>query len=125
VLIQGGADINAKDSWGHTPLHRAVATGDVETAAMVCAIGADTNAPDVEQRTPLMWAADRLDEEMVRMLLSQGADPTLRDCNRQTAADRGMDRGAGVDASHVLDLLVPNGGGASEWGATTASVTAY
>ena len=50
--------MNCKDSWGHTPLHRSVCVGDVETAALLCAIGADVNSPDVEQRTPLMWAAN-------------------------------------------------------------------
>ena len=44
LLIAAGADINAKASWGRTPLHDAARRGRKEIAELLIAKGADVNA---------------------------------------------------------------------------------
>ena len=50
LLITNGADVNAKDDRGATPLHHAI---DKEIVELLIAEGADVNAKDKRGRTPL------------------------------------------------------------------------
>ena len=52
LLIAEGADVNAKNVDGWTPLHSAAA-GRKEIAELLIANGADVNAKDDKGRTPL------------------------------------------------------------------------
>ena len=51
-LIQAGGDVNEKDKWGFTPLHRASANGQVEVITALLAAGADKTLQDNSGRTP-------------------------------------------------------------------------
>ena len=51
--IAGGADVNAKDEYGGTPLFNAAVNGHTETAELLIAEGADVNAPAKYGLTPL------------------------------------------------------------------------
>ena len=51
--IAAGADVNAKDNWGWTPLHYAALKGHKEIAELLIAKGADMNAVGDLGRTPL------------------------------------------------------------------------
>ncbi|PKM82825.1 MAG: hypothetical protein CVU88_03045 [Firmicutes bacterium HGW-Firmicutes-13] len=44
LLIQEGADINAEDEYGDTPLHHAVTLGKTRIAKILIENGADLNA---------------------------------------------------------------------------------
>ncbi len=57
VLLAAGADVNAKDYRGSTPLHSAAHGGDPQTVEILLASDADIHARDEDNRTPLMWAA--------------------------------------------------------------------
>lgn len=74
VLIEHGADVNAKDDSRKTPLH---VHNDPDIVALLCSHGADVNAKDeYGGRTPLFYAAS---EAAVEGLCNNGADLEARD----------------------------------------------
>jgi len=75
--LADGADVNATDEVGWTPLHRAVIgshTDHTETAEFLIASGADVNAKDEEGLTPLHHAAWEGHKEVAELLIAAGAD---------------------------------------------------
>ena len=53
LLIQHGADVNARDNGNSTPLHLASRWGGVESVQLLVQHGADVNARDEDDSTPL------------------------------------------------------------------------
>jgi hypothetical protein len=92
VLLEAGANPNAQDQDGASPL--IVATEAAAVEALLKG-GANPNQPDSQGRTPLMGA----DMEKTRALLLGGADPALKDKEGRTAIDY-----AGPDVD-VVELL--------------------
>jgi ankyrin repeat protein len=74
-LAARGADLNALDDSGETPLILATRLGDRWLAKLLIAEGADVNTPDADGRSPLAWAKQTGTEEIVRLLLRNGAIP--------------------------------------------------
>ncbi|MDB4712759.1 ankyrin repeat domain-containing protein [bacterium] len=81
--LADGADVNAKDKYGLTPLHHAAWQGRNEIVELLIANGADVNAKDVDGGTPLHEAASDGRKEVVELLIDNGADVNVKD-------DRGM-----------------------------------
>jgi ankyrin repeat protein len=54
--LAAGADVDAKDKTGFTPLHYAAQSGRKEIAELMIAEGAAVNAKDEDGDTPLDWA---------------------------------------------------------------------
>lgn len=79
VLVGAGADVNAFDASGLTPLMLAAKWGQPKTASKLIALGAKIDARDRMGQTALMWAARQGRSDVVSMLLDAGADVGLKD----------------------------------------------
>jgi ankyrin repeat protein len=74
-LLNIGADVNAKDRNGVTPLHRASERGlDAQVVIALLQHGADIEAKNRFDSTPLHWATLCGHLAIVKALLSRGAD---------------------------------------------------
>ncbi len=79
LLLEKGADPNAKADDGSTPLHVACEHGDEEVVKFLLAGGADPNARNEYGSTPLHNAANHGCTRALTVLLQNGADPTIKD----------------------------------------------
>jgi cytohesin len=86
ALLQRGADVNAVNDSGATPLHKAI--GSPEVAAVLLDGGADTNACDIRGRTPLNWSARYPQEPTIELLVAHGADLNSQDHHGETPMHR-------------------------------------
>ena len=80
VLIEAGADVDARNADGGTPLHSAAA-GNTHTDVIAALLeaGADPNARDLDGQTPLHMAAHTNDNpDIITALVQAGADPSAR-----------------------------------------------
>lgn len=108
-LIAAGANLDAKNSVGSTPLQFSANMGQVEIAALLIAAGAKVNLANSDGTTPLHWAAISGDPATIRCLLKAGADPTRPGFdNGETAVATAANRPTALAAFRVfLELGVP------------------
>ena len=74
LVEKGGADVNARNDFDHTPLHSAALRGDVKIAEFLIEKGATVDAYTDHGETPLHNAAVYNEVEMVKFLLNKGAN---------------------------------------------------
>ena len=79
ALLDGGADVNARDTSDFTPLRLAVLRkGELGLVRLLLDKGADVNARDNQGQTPLMVAAFFNTDVVIEELLGRGADANAR-----------------------------------------------
>ena len=81
LLINAGAEVNAKGNPGRTPLSFAVLSGRLDMIRFLIEKGAEVNTRDAEGASPLDYAAWQGSLDMAAMLLAHGAcstNPLLR-----------------------------------------------
>lgn len=105
LLIDEGADIEAKAKWGRTALIREADWGDTEDVKLLINKGADIEARDDEGKTALMAAAMSDKTETVKLLLKKGADIEAKDEEGQTA----LMAAAMEDQTETVKLLLKRG----------------
>ena len=73
LLSTPGADVNATNERGATPLHEAARYGHDDVTRVLIAAGADVKAKDNDGKTALMLAVQGNHDEVVRVLKQAGA----------------------------------------------------
>jgi ankyrin repeat protein len=93
ALVDAGADLNDKDTYGNTLLTTAAAGAGLANVEMPDVVAfllekkVDPNAPGMYGVTPLMNALLFHQGRVVRLLLEHGADPTRTDTNGRTTEE--------------------------------------
>ena len=111
-LIAAGANIDARNSFGHTPLMIAAARGHIEIARALFDAGADINALAKGDNTAIGMSASLPGAAMTEFLLAGGADPLLGHADvpknlLRAAISRGQEQlfdrltGAGADVHYI------------------------
>lgn len=72
-MVERSANLNAKDSYGNTPLHYSIENRKYEKANLLIRKKANVNAQNDEGDTPLHIAVRNMDEKAVEMLLENRA----------------------------------------------------
>lgn len=94
-LVAKGANVNARDNKGATPLVLAVNLGFLEGVDFLLASGARVDEPNDTGETPLISAVHRKDLALVRALLKAKANPDRSDNSGRSARDYAMLDGKG------------------------------
>jgi len=68
LLLEHGADVNAKQAGGYTPLHQAAAAGLTEMAQLLLKAGADRGARCDQGKTPADYARERGHDAVLALL---------------------------------------------------------
>lgn len=104
LLIEAGADVNARDNSGETALMQAVRGENLDTMKLLINHGADVNAQDNQGETALMKCVS-IGEEEIKLLIEAGADVNIKDNEGKTALIHAAIRGP----SFIVQLLLENG----------------
>jgi len=100
IAAKLGADVNAKDKLGRTPLHLATQGDHKEITELLIAEGADVNAKHEEGWTPLHLAALYDHKEIAELLIAKGADVNVKRRGGQTALDSANGKTAALLRKH-------------------------
>ena len=118
VLLDHGADVNAKDNEGKTPLHT---VSNAEVVEVLLAHNADINAKDNEGKTPLY----ERNTELTKVLLAHNANINAKDNNGRTPLHTGLNvKTAKVLLDHGADINAKDNHGHTPL-QTVASTEAY
>jgi len=100
TLHERGANLNARERWGETPLHFAARCNNRPVAEVLLELGADVDARNHAGRTPAHMAASEGHADMLELLIKHGADIYARDDQGRSSGEEAIDF---VDAN-----LAPN-----------------
>lgn len=116
-LVAQGADIEAADSYGETPLHSRAGHWQ-RSPEVLLELGADVSARDSRGNTPLHYAARVGNPATMRLLLDRGAEPGALNRDGQTPLQLALAHCSNATitrlppvAELLLPLFIPAAGG--------------
>ena len=87
LLVEAGANVNATDDDGNTPLHETFLT-DVEEELLK--LGANVNTGNKDGETPIFTTVD---DDAIPLFIQHGADLTIRNKKGQTVVEAAKEKG--------------------------------
>lgn len=105
ILIQYGADVDAKNLERKTPLMVALENGNTGVADVLISAGAEVNVKNRDKETPLHLAVLNSDDYIVKKLLSSGADVNAKDSSKRTPLAIAEEE----KNKKIIDLLIKYG----------------
>lgn len=109
-LVAKGANVNARNGRGVTPLQLAVGMGFVEGVDLLLQQGARVDESNAAGETPLITALHRRDTGLMRTLLKAGANPDRADNSGRSARDYAKLDGAGSSLLTEIETSAKAGG---------------
>lgn len=103
LLIDEGANIDQKDSWGRTALFHAASYGCLDIIRLLHENNANHHAASRSGRTPLQTAIFFSQKEAAMLLLNLGSDPTSRDNEGWNTLHHAVSVGFDSLVSQLLD----------------------
>lgn len=119
ALLDGGADVDARDATGASALMLAVLYGDADLVKLLLERKADPNAANAMGATALHWAVDNRAE--VEALLAAGADPNALAASGLTPL---MAAAVRDDVDAIVPLLLERGADPNRGAGTKAVILA-
>lgn len=104
LLLDKGADINAKAKDGSSPLHLAVKRSHAAAVKLLFARGANPSAKDQEGNAPLHVAAELYAPDMLKVLVDLGAMVNARNNENWTPLHLAANRGKREVVEYLLSV---------------------
>lgn len=87
ILIENGAEVDARSKDRQTPLHLAAKYGNENTLKILIDNKADVNSKDSNEFTALHYAVQNGREDIVEALIDSHADVNVKNKRKQTPLD--------------------------------------
>lgn len=104
-FIERGADVNARNSFGETPMHKAIFNQSLKLGMvdLLWARGAQLEIQSQSGETPLHYAVRLGREDMVKFLIQKGADLNGQSSAGKTPLDVAQEEGIEAIATRIQD----------------------